>query len=517
MTRFRAAIFLLLLALLFPREYSRAQTLDFSADAPQIFTSTRQINALWVQGETLWAATGGGVLRREANGTWRKWTRLDGLPAHEVWRLEMRGARVLAVTPRGVAAWNESENRWRVIEAASRAPRRAPPQRATWRGQPVEALLELKIGRGKTLRRVALPPGRGSHVSALLARKTELLVALYGDGVWRFDGEKWRVLAPPMPPRAREMTALAQSGETLFLGTRREGVWQLKSGGWQPLALPDEPRNANVQNLESFSGSLWVSTLEDGLLRFDGKRWRVLAPPEISSFAPRDGAQFDGKLWLRHGSGALDVFDGKSWRRDATRALPRGKVFALAADESKLYAAQWGGWSEYSRGVWTPFLRLPELQGIVLTALLPDGNDLWIGTQNRGIAFYERAKNALTWHDERAGLPDDWITVLARANDKIVAGTFVGGLAEYTRAKNLWKPIAELRGQNVTALEGDGQGGAFVATRVGLWRRAADGKWENFNARFPFLENEIQALKVAPRGLWIGARTALYFLPRENW
>lgn len=253
------------------------------------------------------------------------------------------------------------------------------------------------------------------------------------------------------------------------------------------------------------------------MLRFDGKRWRVLAPPEISSYAPRGLALFDRKLWLRHGNGALDVFDEKSWRRDVARALPRPKIFALTVDETKLYAAQWGGWSEYSRGSWRSFLRLPELQGAILTALLPDGDNLWLGTQNRGVAFFDRAKNTLTWHDERAGLPDDWITVLQRDDATLFAGTFVGGLSEYSREKNHWKTAAEPRGQNVTALEHDGQGGVFIATRAGLWRRATDGTLENLNARFPFLENEIQSLKLAPRGLWIGARTALYFLPRQSW
>lgn len=525
MKRFCAAAFLLLFSLavaLRSREYSRAQSLvaplDFAASVPQVFTSTRQINAITFGGETLWMATAGGVLRREANGAWRKWTRLDGLPSHEVQRIKVEGARVLAQTPRGVAELDATANRWNVTKAAPVSQRIAAPQRATWRGQSVEALQELRIGSGKAMRRVALPANHGSHVSALLARKNELLVALYGDGVWRFDGKSWRVLAVA-PPRAKEITSLAQHASALFVGTRRDGVWQWENKTWTQLTPPEEPFDANVQNLESFGGALWVSTLEDGLLRFDGKSWRVLAPPENSSFAPRRTAIFGGKLWLQHGGGNLDVFDGKSWRRDVARALPRRKIFALASGEDKLYAAQWGGWSEYSRGAWTPFLRLPQLQGVVVTALLPDGDNLWLGTQNRGAAHFNRAQNTLTWHDERSGLPDDWITVFGREGTTTFAGTFVGGLAQSRGAATTsrWKDVEELRGRNVTALESDGQSGFFIATRAGLWRRAADGKLENLNARFVWLENEIQALRLAPRGLWIGGRTAIYFLPQEAW
>ncbi len=80
----------------------------------------------------------------------------------------------------------------------------------------------------------------------------------------------------------------------------------------------------------------------------------------------------------------------KNWTRDAFPSLPRKKAFALAADENKLLIAQWGGWSEWNGKVWTHFLKIPELQGLPIMAILPLDDKVWIGTQSRGVGEYSQ-------------------------------------------------------------------------------------------------------------------------------
>jgi ligand-binding sensor domain-containing protein len=194
--------------------------------------------------------------------------------------------------------------------------------------------------------------------------------------------------------------------------------------------------------------------------------------------------------------------------------LPRRPVSALAADGARLYAAQWGGWSEWDGRTWAHHLRLGELQGEPLTLLHPDGDILWIGTQKRGVAAATRGADravTLDWSDERAGLPDDWITAMARAGGTLFAGTFVGGLAR--RVGPRWQPSPTLRGQNVTSLASDAEGGLFVATRAGVFHLARDGALIPLGRVVRYLDPEAQALCPTPRGLWIGARTGLFFVP----
>jgi ligand-binding sensor domain-containing protein len=170
--------------------------------------------------------------------------------------------------------------------------------------------------------------------------------------------------------------------------------------------------------------------------------------------------------------------------------------------------AQWGGWSEYSGREWTHYLTLPELQGLAVTTLLPDGDSLWIGTQQRGIAEYAHSTGQLRWHDDRGGLPDDWIKYLSRQGDTLCAGTFIGGLAY--RDDEGWTAESILLGEEVTALATGAEGSLFIGTRKGLWRRQVDGTLAKIER--PFLDEEVQALQVDGAHLWVGTRTGLFVL-----
>jgi ligand-binding sensor domain-containing protein len=484
-----------------------ARRVPVTPAADAVFTATRQITALAVEADgTLWVGSSGGVLRRDPKGVWRKFTRLDGLPAHEVLGLALNDAGEAEVSlPRAVAVWRAEK--W-IIHAAP-APVGAPePVRATWRGHEVEATpAGLRLKDGDEWRALDWPPSTGTHISALLEQDGVLRAALFGDGLWDYDGAKWQRAGLGLPPSAREITALAERDGVLWLGTRRNGVWRYDGKSWTNHLEPDEPFDHDAQFLCIFRGELWMSTLEDGLAIKTQRGWKHVAPPVISSDAPRHLVEFQHRLYVRHGSGTVDRFDGKSWKRDVFPWLPRKKAFALASDGRKLYIAQWGGWSEWDGQHWTHHLKLPQLQELPLMTLLPDGDTLWLGTQSRGLAEYSHKTNTLRWHDERAGLPDDWITSVARAGGVLFAGTFVGGLAR--REKGKWMRCESLLGRNATAMQPDGAGGLFIATRHGVqhWRAGVLRPLET-----SFVAPEAQALLRVPGGLWIGARTGLFFV-----
>jgi len=81
------------------------------------------------------------------------------------------------------------------------------------------------VGEGDAGEVVALPQSSGSHISALLPRRDRLWAAVFGEGIWAFDGSKWARAVENVPESAREVTALAASGDTIWVGTRREGIW----------------------------------------------------------------------------------------------------------------------------------------------------------------------------------------------------------------------------------------------------------------------------------------------------
>ena len=469
-----------------------------------IFTATREVRALDFDGQSVWAATAGGVLRWQ-NGKLTKWTRREGLPSNEAFDWERADGKLWARFPTACARLDGAK--WET-QSAPEWKRRAPS--ALWNGQTVTADLDgLQIG-DKT---VTLPAqSGGTHISALLARGQVLLVAIYGDGLWRFDGKIW-TRGPQVPGEAREIPALAGDEKTLWIGTRRDGIFQsLANGKWTNLAIPsDEPFGHNVQNLAEFDGVLWASTLDDSLIARTGKGWRHVTTPQISSSAPRQMRVWGNRLYVRHGGGIVDAFDGASWQKDVFQNIPRRGVYALAGNEKHLLAAGWGGWSEWDGAKWTGFYDLPGLKGVPVMNLALDGEDVWIGTQSRGLAKWTRKTGELRFFDERDGLSDDWITALLVDGPRVWAGTFVGGLQVYENGK--WRAFESTHSDNVTAIASDGKGGVWATTRHGLFHADASGAEKVGES---WLDEEGQALCAGENGLWVGTRTSLNFWEHQR-
>ena len=460
-----------------------------------IFIATNEVRALYWDGDKLLAATSGGVLWIQ-NGAVSKYTRRDGLPANEAFDVGVENEHYVARFATSRALWDETK-----IEVSSAPAWKNQAPAAVWKNHKVVASLDgLEIGKQK----FALPQqASGTHISALLARGNVLLVAVFGDGLWRFDGKIW-TRGPQVPDEAREILSLAGDGKNLFVGTRRNGIFERAGESWKSLQSDDEPFNHNVQNLAEFDGVLWASTLDDGLIARTGKGWRHVSPPQISSSAPRQMLSWRDKLYVRHGNGIVDAFDGASWEKNALKTLPRRGVYAMAGDDKRLLAAGWGGWSEWDGQNWTPHYDLPELKGVPIMNMATQGDDIWIGTQSRGIAKWTRATNELKFFDERDGLNDDWITALYVQGARVWAGTFVGGL--YVFENDKWRAFDETKGENVTAIVPDKSGGVWATTRRGLFRARGDNAEKVSES---WLDDEQQALCADENGLWIGARTSL--------
>lgn len=462
-----------------------------------VFSSTREVRGLsWnARSHTLWAATAGGVLEWHG-GAWTKWTRGNGLPANESFEIAGNGQ---ARFPLDTAWFNGKTWTWHSAPPF----RRLPPQ-ANWNGRTVRSDLDgLDLGsRVEPLPRAST----GTHISALLPLGKVLEVAIYGDGLWRFDGARWTREAANVPDEAREVTALSGTQNLLWIGTRRAGIWRRQSDRWTSFAQDGEPAAHNVQFLCRFRGVLWASTLDDGLVFRSGTTWNHVTPPNLSSPAPRQMWVWHDALWVRHGTGVVDSFDGQRWTKNALKSVPRSGIYALGGDETRLLASGWGGFAEWDGSSWEAHYDVPELKGVPVLGILAVGDEVWLATQSRGAGVWNRATGRFRWLDERAGLPDDWVTTLAHCDGHIFAGTFVGGLARLDGER--WFSFPELTGENVTSLCQAPDGRVLAATRHGVWAIQGDTarKWDDRG-----LDPEDQALLADEHGVWIGARTSLNF------
>jgi ligand-binding sensor domain-containing protein len=515
----RSAVWLLvalcLAAGLWSFAWTRLRTDAVTPQADTAFLSSRYITGIAIGADgTIWVSTYGGLLRRATDGNWQRSTRRDGLPSNEVRKVILAQGQVIAITPLGAATWDHGNWHTETTPATNEsAPAQAPGRicDANWQGREYAATaVGLQVRVGQTWRDVALPPSPGTHISALLPHDDALWAALYGDGIWAYDGHGWHRVDMVLPAEASEITALAEGQGALWIGTRRAALWEYCDHHWQHIVQSDEPPNHNCQAIAVYGEKLYVSTLEDGLAVRSQQGWEQVGTPTISSNAPRQMTMFGGQLYVWHGNGKVDCLVGTEWQLDVCHSLPRKQVSALAADEARLYAAQWGGWSEFDGKTWTHRLQLPELQGVPVTALYPEADRLWIGTQGRGLAEYDRSTGKLRWHDERNGLPDDWVTAISRLGTDLYVGTFVGGLARLDGGH--WLALSELAGENVTALANAGTDQMFVTTRHGTWTLPNHGTITSLTSKTMPLDPEAQALCVVPGGVWVGTRTGLFYV-----
>ncbi len=261
-----------------------------------------------------------------------------------------------------------------------------------------------------------------------------------------------------------------------------------------------EDRTGNVQHLSIFNGRLLVSTLDEGL--WDWTPQGASRVANLPSSAPRNSVVIGDQLYMRFGDGELISIspDGEVTRLH--RMLPRKQALAIATDGTTLVVAQPGGYSEFDGITWTHHFRIPALIGRSPSALAANQESIWFAAQGAGVIEINRSTGKTRIHDERAGMPDDWITTL-NLGTPTVAGTFIGGLAIWN---GHWK--TELAGHSGTALLRDGSG-VLVGTRSGLFR-LQNGLVSKIS------DVEVQALATHDGKVYVGTRWGIILLSGER-
>jgi ligand-binding sensor domain-containing protein len=480
------------------------------ANADRLYTSTREITDIQVGKDgTLAASTTGGILVRSTDGAWKKYTTLDGLPSNKAALVGIENAKL------GVY-WNHQRLRQTDTGWArpTLRPRHrilftpGPDNKVDWQGDTVTLSAQALITTKGT---IPLPAtSKGTHFTALASNGGILWAGIYGDGIWTYNGKEWSRLVHPPSVDLNEVTVLNRQPGTLWIGTRRSGIYELAGTTWRHHVQTGEPAAHEVHTMAWHDGRLFVATANDGIVSFDGQSWQQTTKPSLTSNSPTALIGFGPSLLVSQGASGLDGLISASWQSRIFPDLPKRGAFCFAKDERTLYIAQGGGWSEFDGSKWAPHLNLKELEGLVPTCLQPDGDNLWIGTQGKGLALFNRKTETLTWFDERAGFEDDWVTCLSRSGNRIYAGTFVGGCMVWDGAS--WFELRGLGKQHVTAMQPDGEGGLYLATLDKLWQ------WDgtqliDISAKHPQVTGGIYSLANSPKGLWVGTSDGIYCLP----
>jgi hypothetical protein len=284
--------------------------------------------------------------------------------------------------------------------------------------------------------------------------------------VRRFEtaGRSIEVVLPATPRR------LMTAGGSLFVDTEA-GLYRREPGGFGRIRSPNESLPAGPSHVTALAtlGETIVAGLFDGGLavaerRGGHLRWRSIegsAAWGVNALLPAGGVLYVASL-----RGAA--------RFDGARLTPLdgpGAAFSLAATSDGVAIG-------YAQGVLLPgqrllsaFHGLPGNQALALAA----GQGLFVGTPS-GLGDVEARRVAWRVVAGEGKLPHPWVTALQVSGDKLLIGTYGGGLTRRSAAGR-FEPFVETEGLKVnTGCLALWQGRFYAGTDGrGLWRTSAEG------------------------------------------
>jgi ligand-binding sensor domain-containing protein len=295
----------------------------------------------------------------------------------------------------------------------------------------------------------------------------------------------------------------------LIYTTRDAGISVYDGEDWRQLALPAEPLAGNsVRSLAQDSeGFIWVVT-DGGVSQIHPTEQAVhrTYKPGVDGFPALDvqtlSPAIDGGMWFG-GLGAGSLTDGVWTAYNAVDGLAGNVVQVIESDAQN---RTWIG-TKSGLSIWngSDFFNLTEENGLPsanISALLPDGERMWIGTDGGGLFRFERSQlrvyNALN-----AALPGNTINALAMASDGTLWVGGDRGLARFdgTEAES----VEELSRVEVTAIVVGDDETVWVGT-AGQGIFVYDGdEWSQLTEKDGLPSLDISALLVDNYGsVWVG-------------
>jgi ligand-binding sensor domain-containing protein len=334
------------------------------------FTNGNEILDLHLQGETLWAATGGGLVRWDtAEHSYLKYTSEHGLPGN---RIELVGTDAdgqLWIRAEAGGLYLGDGQSWRRPPGFD-DPRLSLPKvflrdsrGNVWVGN---TALARSDGQGWAWFEGLLPDtARGTNTAHSIFEDSQGNIWVGADQILlRYDGQGWQSWATPAGLGEVSVLAIAQeSTGALLLGTRA-GILRFDpenpaGPAWGTFETTDGLPGEDVFLLfVDSAGRIWagvrysisqggLETSTMGLMVYAGDRWRAAPGLEDHQVVDmvEDGA---GTLWVGTKTG-LFRFDGAGWQAWQTQdGLAGNVVSSMAQDQTgRLWFGTWAGVSTF--------------------------------------------------------------------------------------------------------------------------------------------------------------------------
>ncbi|MCF7765647.1 MAG: response regulator [Verrucomicrobia bacterium] len=241
--------------------------------------------------------------------------------------------------------------------------------------------------------------------SAFEDREGSVWVGSSGGGMMRFKRKMVRSIGVEEGLPVRVVKTVAKGvGETMFLGTHGGGLIQWNGRDLNPIKNPFLKPTGELDyvtaTITDRRGWVWVGRLKEGLDCLDSSdnyrvRERFLEHEAVSALF-EDSA---GRVWVGSSAGVL-VYDQGSLKPVPVRSIDQA-IEARCFVENPMNREIWigarnGGLFRFENGALEKLPQTSELeQSTLLSLRFGDRGELWIGTEERGLACLMDGK--VTW------------------------------------------------------------------------------------------------------------------------
>ncbi len=301
------------------------------------------------------------------------------------------------------------------------------PDGAIWFGTEESGIGRVEEGGYSTFFASELPQNDTTSV-AIAPDGAAWLTPFFAPSVWavRFDGESWKNYGEEdgLPYEAGNTLVLAPDGLPWIVG---QGVYRFDGQRWIDMGAPIS--GASITGIAfAPDGTAWISSYK-GAARLQGQMWTTflaadgLAGDSLTAVA----VAADGTAWLGTDENGLSRFDGTGWTTlTGADGLPGDDISALAVapDGSLWVGTPYDGLARFDGGAWVVF---PDVLNIEMIAPAPNGA-IWVAT-SYGAWFFDGTN--WTTYTAADGLASDQVQGISVAPDGAVWFATENGVSKY--------------------------------------------------------------------------------------
>lgn len=245
-----------------------------------------------------------------------------------------------------------------------------------------------------------------------------------GSGIFRYTGGTFTYYDRTSGLASPSVMSIAQNkkGET-FLASINSGLYKLKNGAPEKIKMPPFTTRINTLLTDSL-GNLWIGTDQLGLWHYDGQSARLFRPSiEQNMLSVVHLNRSGSKIWIASQDGLFRIQDKQLFQEPVNNL----SIYAthVINEDSLLVGTIKGAYVYHTaKGELVP---QPLIANSTTLCFASDTRNIYIGTDDKGLAVWNRSTRKLYYINQRSGLSCDYIYSLLRDhNGNIWVGTGCG-------------------------------------------------------------------------------------------